>query len=101
VVAKGKNSRWSMALNRAEVAWLCPHRRACLALASACTFRIGLGSIPGVSVIERGNRSEGSITGGDQEVGACIDESGMPHPRRRACSLVRDKEGTPISGSAK
>ena len=32
--------------------WPCPQRRACSALASACTFVIGLGSISGVSVIE-------------------------------------------------
>ena len=57
---EGENLAVVCGVQQSGVAWSCPQRRACSALASACTFGIGLGGIPGVSVIERGDGIDGA-----------------------------------------
>ena len=60
---EGENLAVVCGVQQSRVAWPCPQRRACSALASACyacTFGIGLGGISGVSVIERGDGIDGA-----------------------------------------
>ena len=57
---EGENLAVVCGVQQSGVAWPGPQRRACSALASACTFGIGLGGISGVSVIERGDGIDGA-----------------------------------------
>ena len=57
---EGENLAVVCGVQQSGVAWPCPQRRACSALASACMFGIGLGGISGVSVIERGDGIDGA-----------------------------------------